>query len=136
MDAGWGLKPGLPGVEGRLRHVLHDALEVLDSYLLESTLHFLERNAVWTRIENADRTNLLLLGENPEPVNFAEHFLARVQAYTVGYDREFPAIPHFSTAIGAQATFYGKPDSLSAIYGNHPVGVVMFVRIRAEDAAH
>ncbi len=110
--------------------------EVLNSYLLESTLHFLERNAVWTRIENADRTNLLLLGENPEPLNFEEHFLARIQAYTAGYDREFPAIPHFSTAIGAQATFYGQPDSLSAIYGNHPLGVVMFVRIRPEGAAH
>ena len=36
--------------------------EVLNSYLLESTLHFLSHNAVWGRIENVDRTNLLLLG--------------------------------------------------------------------------
>jgi hypothetical protein len=110
--------------------------EVLNSYLLESTLYFLSHNAVWGRIENVDRTNLLLLGENPEPAGFEEHFLARIQAYTAGYDREFPVLPHFSTAIGAQATFYGKPDSLNAIYGVHPTGVVMFVRIRPESAAH
>jgi hypothetical protein len=110
--------------------------EVENSYLFESTLHFLSKNAVWTRIENVDRTNLLLLGENPEPANFEERFLARIQAYTAGYDRDFRAIPHFSTAIGAQATFYGKPDSLNTIYGDHPVGVVMFVRIRPEGAMH
>ena len=110
--------------------------EVLNSYLFESTLHFLTHNAAWTRIENVDRTNLLLLGENPQPPNFEEHFLARIQAYTAGYDREFRAIPHFSTAIGAQATFYGKPDSLNAIYGDHPLGVVIFVRIRPEAAMH
>ena len=34
-----------------------------NSYLLESTLRFFERNYIWTRIENVDRTNELLLGE-------------------------------------------------------------------------
>jgi hypothetical protein len=110
--------------------------EVLNSYLLESTLHFLSHNAVWGRIENVDRTNLLLLGENPEPAGFEEHFLARIQAYTAGYDREFPVLPHFSTALGWQATFYGKPDSLDAVYGAHPMGFVVFVRIRPEGAQH
>src|SRR5437879_911697 len=41
-----------------------------NGYLFESTLKFLSRNAVWTRIENVDRTNELLLGENPEPPGF------------------------------------------------------------------
>ena len=35
-----------------------------NGYLLESTLHFLSRNYVWGRIENADRTNELLIGES------------------------------------------------------------------------
>jgi hypothetical protein len=110
--------------------------EVLNSYLLESTLHFLSKNALWGRVENVDRTNLLLLGENPEPAGFEEHFLARIQAYTEGYDREFSILPHFSTALGAQFTSYGKPESLDAIYGDHPIGVVVFVRIRPEGAPH
>jgi len=104
--------------------------EVLSSYLLESTLHFLSRNAVWGRIENVDRTNLLLLGENALPVGFQERFLARIQSYTAGYDREFPVLPHLSTALGGEVTLYGKPTSLDAIYGQHPTSVVVFVRLR------
>ena len=38
-----------------------------NSYALESTLRFFIRNHVWTRIENAERSNELLLGENPLP---------------------------------------------------------------------
>ena len=110
--------------------------EILNSYLVESTLHFAARNAVWSRIENVDRTNLLLVGSSPLPAGFEEHFLARIQAYTVGYDREFPLLPHFSTAIGGQATFYAKPSSLDVIYGSHPMGFVVFIRLRPEGSMH
>jgi hypothetical protein len=102
-----------------------------NGYLLESTLKFMNRNNAWTRIENVDRTNELLLGENPEPLGFRERYFARVQAYTAGYDREFSHIPHLSTAIGGQMTWYAVPDVLRPAYGSHPVGVVLFLRIRA-----
>ena len=102
-----------------------------NGYLLESTLKFMKRNYAWTRIENADRTNELLLGENSEPPGFRERYLTRVQAYTVGYDREFGRIPHLSTAFGGQVTWYGIPEVLKPVYGQHPVGVVLFLRIRA-----
>ena len=49
-----------------------------------------------------DRTSELLLGKQPEPPGFEENFLARIQAYTVGYDRDFPLIPGLSTALGAR----------------------------------
>jgi hypothetical protein len=101
-----------------------------NSYLLESTLQFLNRNYAWTRIENVDRTNELLLGENPLPPGFAERYFTRVQAYTAGYDREVGHVPHFSTAIGGQFTWYGVPDTLKSFYGSHPVGVVVFLRVR------
>jgi hypothetical protein len=103
---------------------------VWSSYLAESTLRFAERNRVWTRVENVDRTNELLLGKNPEPPGFAENIVGRVQAYSVGYDREFPLIPQLSTAVGAQLSWYGVPDSLKAAYGSHPVGVAVFLRLR------
>ena len=109
--------------------------EIFNSYLAESTLRFLSRNYVWTRIENVDRTNLLLLGENPLPAGFQEHFLARVQAYTVGYDREFGFIPHLSSALGGQLTLYAKPASLTAIYGSQPTGVLLFLRLRPTSSA-
>ncbi|HYL96049.1 MAG TPA: hypothetical protein VET69_09610, partial [Terriglobales bacterium] len=107
---------------------------VFNGYLAESTLHFLHRNNIWGRVENVDRTSDLLLGGAPEPPNTPERFLARVQAYTAGYDREFPWVPHVSTALGGQVTFYGKPAFLSSIYGAHPVGVLLFLRFRP--AAH
>jgi hypothetical protein len=110
--------------------------EILNGYLLESTLHFAARNAIWGRVENVDRTNLLLIGTNPLPPGFEEHFLARVQAYTAGYDRELPVLPHFSTAFGGQATFYTKPSALDAIYGPHPMGFAVFIRLRPEGSMH
>jgi len=101
-----------------------------NAYLAESTLRFLTNNYVWTRIENADRTNELLLGENPLPPGFAERYFTRVQAYTTGYDREFGHIPHISPALGAQVMWYGVPDVLKGTYGSHPVGVIAFLRLR------
>jgi hypothetical protein len=109
---------------------------VWSGYLAESTLRFAERNRLWTRIENVDRTNELLLGKDPEPPGFTENIVGRVQAYSLGYDREFPLIPHLSTALGAQVSWYGVPDSLKPIYGDHPAGVVIFVRLRPTGSMH
>ncbi len=103
-----------------------------NGYLFESTLKFMKRNFAWTRIENADRTNELLLTEGSEPPGFHERYFARVQAYTAGYDRELGHLPHLSTAIGGQLTWYGVPELLRADYGSHPVGVVLFLRLRAD----
>jgi hypothetical protein len=105
--------------------------QVFNSYLFESTVRFARNNYAWTRIENVDRTNLLLVGENPLPPGFEERFLARVQAYSFGYDREFRFIPHIAAALGAQYTAYGKPASLNSLYGDHPMGVAAFLRFRA-----
>jgi hypothetical protein len=101
-----------------------------NSYLLESTVQFLDRNYAWTRIENVDRTNELLLGGDPEPPGFSERFFTRVQAYTAGYEREVGHIPHLSAALGGQLTWYGVPDVLQPIYGRRPVGGILFVRLR------
>ena len=101
-----------------------------NAYLLESTLKFLDRNHAWMRIENADRTNDLLRGENPLPPGFTERYFTRVQSYTAGYEREVGHIPHVSTALGAQVTWYGIPDTLRATYGAHPLGIVAFLRLQ------
>ncbi|HVH87083.1 MAG TPA: hypothetical protein VM912_10175, partial [Terriglobales bacterium] len=100
-----------------------------NGYLVESTLQ-LNRNHVWTRVENVDRTNELLLGENPLPLGFHERYFTRVQAYTAGYDRDIGHIPHLATAIGGQLTWYGVPSVLKSTYGDHPVGLNLFVRVR------
>jgi hypothetical protein len=103
---------------------------VFNSHLVESTLRFLTRNYVWTRIENADRSNELIFGEQPLPPGFKEERIGRVQAYTLGYSHDFEFIPHVASALGAQVTTYGVPAVLQPLYGAHPVGAIVFVRFR------
>jgi hypothetical protein len=100
-----------------------------NGYLLESTLHS-HRNFLWTRIENVDRTNELLLDGGPEPSDFEERYFARVQAYTAGYEREIAALLHLGIGLGGQLTWYGVPAVLQPSYGTHPVGGVLFLRLR------
>ncbi|MGB8478027.1 MAG: hypothetical protein WCE63_04200 [Acidobacteriaceae bacterium] len=115
-------------VWGRTRSIPDNGKE--NSYLLEATLQFLKRNYVWTRMENAGRSNELLIGENPLPPGFTESPLTHVQAYTFGYDREFNFVPHLASAIGSQFTVYGVGAPLQPIYGADPIGVNVFVRLR------
>jgi hypothetical protein len=101
-----------------------------NSYLFEALLRF-DRNATWTRIENAGRSTELLLppGGTP-PANFSEGPLGHVQAYSFGYDRDFQVTPHLLAAPGAQLTFYNTPLPLTSAYGQHPLGAAIFVRFR------
>lgn len=113
---------------GRTRSIPGNDKE--NSYLLESTLRFASHNDAWTRIENAGRSNELLIGEHPLPPGFMEKPLTHVQAYTFGYDRDVPIMPHLSSAIGAQFTLYGVGQPLQPIYGSDPVGFNFFIRLR------
>ena len=103
---------------------------IFNAYLLESTVRFRMRNYAWTRIENVDRSSELISGGKPAPAVFEERPIGRVQAYTFGYDRDFNFVPHLATAVGAQVSFYGVARSLQPIYGTHPGGVAVFVRLR------
>ena len=85
---------------------------------------------MWTRIENAERSSELILGENPLPPGFQEQPIGPVQAYTFGYDRDIDLVPHLASAIGAQVTAYGVPGRLRPIYGQRPAGIAIFLRLR------
>ncbi len=117
-------------VWGRTRSLEDGA--IFNSYLLESTMQFRQRNFVWTRIEDTDRSNELLVGESPLPADFEERAIGRVQAYTFGYDREVGWLSHVAAALGAQVTAYEVPGALRPAYGSDPVGVVVFLRLRLE----
>jgi hypothetical protein len=60
-----------------------------NTYLFESTLHFLTKHYVWTRIENVDRTNELLLRENPLPLGFTERYFTQVLRVHSGLSPRF-----------------------------------------------
>ena len=108
---------------------------VWNGYLAESTLRFAERNYIWGRIENVDRTSELPFRNIPKPPNFQENIIGRVQADTMGYDRDF-MLPHLAIAPGAQVTLYSTPNTLKAQYGSYPVGAVAFLRVRPIGKQH
>lgn len=102
-----------------------------NSYLAESLLKFKSRNYLWTRLENAGRSNELLLAPGTAlPSNFQESPIGHVQAYTLGYDRDYRIAPHLLAAPGAQFTLYTTPAALTSTYGHHPFGAVIFLRLR------
>jgi hypothetical protein len=113
---------------GRTRSLQDNS--IFNSYLFESLVRFRTRNYTWTRIESADRSNELIVGENPLPPGFVEKPIGHVQVYTFGYDHDFDLIPNLASAFGAQVTAYGVPNILQPIYGSQPVGISIFVRLR------
>ena len=102
-----------------------------NSYLAEALLRFAGRNYIWTRLENAGRSNeLLLTPGSPLPPDFTETPIGHVAAYTLGYDHDLPLGPHLLAAPGTQFTIYRTPQPLRAIYGDTPTAEVFFIRFR------
>ncbi len=98
--------------------------QIANSYLVESLLR-LRRNYVYARMEAADRTSELLV-----PAPSTESALGHVQAYTVGFDRDYQVGRHLLAAPGAQLTVYRTPEDLVSQYGHTPVSEVGFIRFR------
>jgi len=96
-----------------------------NGYLLEVTAHINDRHAIWTRIENVDRTTDLLGAEAPPE----ETVIGRVQAYTGGYAYRFYRNSWSTYKLGAQVTSYDTPGPLRSLYGDHPVGVAAVLNI-------
>jgi hypothetical protein len=97
-----------------------------NGYLLEGALRVRERQTVWTRLENADRTTDLLGAAAPA----MESVVGRVQAITGGYAHRVWAWGNGSAELGAQFTGYGVPGGLRQLYGEHPVGVAAVFQVR------
>ncbi|KAA6456286.1 hypothetical protein DYQ86_25990 [Acidobacteria bacterium AB60] len=106
-------------------HTLGTA-ENTNGYLLEGTLQLGSRQALWTRIENADRTTDLLGPRAPGD----ETFLGRVQAYTGGYAHQVAKWSGGAASLGAQFTGYNTPSPAIALYGEHPWGIATLLKVR------
>lgn len=116
-------------VWGRTRSLTDGSKE--NSYLAEARLRFATTNYVWTRLENAARTNELLLTPGASmPSGFSEAPIGHVAAYTLGYDHDFAWGPHLLAAPGAQVTVYRTPDALRVAYGATPTAEQVFIRFR------
>jgi hypothetical protein len=97
-----------------------------NGYLVETALCVRDRQSVWMRIENADRTTDLLAAAAP-PI---ESVIGRAQAYTGGYAHRIGRWREGSVELGAQFTGYGVPDRLTPLYGQHPVGLAAVFEMR------
>jgi len=107
-------------VWGRVHKIATDT--TLNSYLLESTLNFHERNYAFSRLELVDKDELF-----PQtPV----HPVYRIGAYTFGGVRDLIHNRAWQLGLGSDVTFYSKPAVLDAAYGNHPVSFQIFLRMR------
>jgi len=116
---------------GRNKDVERHDRRIFNAYTAESTLNFRTSNWTWIRIENVDRDRTLLIGERPAALDVEHTPIGRVQAYTFGYARDLPiAVPSIKVALGAQMTTYGLTSQLKSIYGEHPAGFAVFLRIR------
>jgi hypothetical protein len=100
--------------------------ENANGYLAEATLHIRNHQAMWTRIENVDRTTDLLGSATPPE----ESVIGRVQAYTVGYAHQLRRWANGSTELGAQFTGYSTPSTLVPLYGAHPFGVAAIFKVQ------
>ena len=113
-------------VWGRVHEIATTAR--LNGYLLESTLNFLRRDYVFTRMELVDKNELF-----PEA---ATHPAYRIGAYTFGGVRDLVQTRAWQLGLGGDVTFYSKPAVLDAAYGVHPVSFQIFLRVRPGLAGH
>jgi hypothetical protein len=102
----------------------------LNGYTFESTVNFLDKNYLYTRLELVDKNELL------RPVDRARQGIAdphpsfRIGAFTFGGVRDVWNTEKVSVGIGSDLTFYSKPARLDPIYGVHPVSWKLFFRLR------
>lgn len=117
---------------GRNREEHADELFHLNGYTAESTLNFLDRNYVYTRLELVDKKDLLR-HDDLHRLGFPEngpHPQFRIGAYTFGYARDVWNTEKISMAVGSDVTFYSKPAMLDELYGRNPTSYHFFIRLR------
>jgi hypothetical protein len=114
------------------RNHLHglDGIRHANGYTFESTVNFLDKNYVYTRLELVDKDDLLRPADLLRLGITQAHPTFRVGAYTLGGDRDVWGNDKLSFALGVDVTFYSKPAALNLIYGDRPVSWKVFARIR------
>jgi hypothetical protein len=102
----------------------------LNGYTFESTVNFLDKNYLYTRLELVDKDELLRPSDRALLGITDDHPSFRIGGYTFGGVRDIWTNDKVSMGIGSDLTFYSKPSILDRIYGNNPVSWKLFFRIR------
>lgn len=102
----------------------------LNGYTFESTVNFLDKNYLYTRLELVDKNELLRPSDRALLGITDDHPSFRIGAYTFGGARDLWNTEKISFAVGTDLTFYSKPAILDSLYGSNPVSWKLFFRIR------
>ena len=101
----------------------------LSAFLLEA-LARKGRTSAYTRIEllHVETEHLLFptVVHRPHPGELIDP----LNAYTVGAVRDLPSARWFSVGLGGDVTFYNVPVRLRPFYGDRPVAIHIFARVR------
>ncbi|MEA3187848.1 MAG: hypothetical protein QOD99_1678, partial [Chthoniobacter sp.] len=100
-----------------------------NAVLLETNLNLADRNSIFGRIEYVQKTGEELLVA-PERKKFD------LTEVTVGASHELTPGRPYSVALGASLIYTFKPSSLDGFYGDHPLGLWVFFRIRPGTMDH
>jgi hypothetical protein len=103
-----------------------------NAVLAETVVPFRVKNFVTGRYEWSQRDELF--ADSPA---LEEQLLAStgarwfdVNAYTIGYTRDLFMFHGAETGLGANISFYGIPNAIKPYYGDHPMGVNVYLRVR------
>jgi len=103
-----------------------------NAVLAETVIPFRDKNFITGRYEWSQRDELF--AGNPA---LEEQLAATtgmrwfdVSAYTIGYTRDLVTFHHAQTGLGANLSLYGIPESIKLYYGDHPLGVNVYLRVR------
>ncbi len=102
----------------------------LNGYIAESTVKFFDKNYLYTRLELADKNQLLRDADRLQLGITDHHPAFRIGAYTFGGARDVWIKKRMTVAVGSDLTFYSKPPALDQIYGTNPVSWKFYLRIR------
>lgn len=95
----------------------------LDGFLLESAVN-LGRHTIFGRAEDVRKDDLF---ESPSPLT---GHVFRVSELTLGYAYDLPIAKHLALGLGVQGRLNLVPAAIRFAYGDDPVGVMPFLRLK------
>jgi hypothetical protein len=60
----------------------------------------------------------------------------RIHAYTLGYTRDIKEVAGITIGLRGNVTEYGVSTAIKPFYGSHPVGLMMYLRLRLKGDDH
>jgi hypothetical protein len=103
-----------------------------NAVLAETVVPFRDKNFITGRYEWSQRDELFA-GDPELEAQLAIVTGTRwfnVNAYTLGYTRDLGIFRGAETGLGANVSLYGIPGAIKTYYGDHPLGVNVYLRMR------